>query len=926
MSSTAFELGNTQMSGWIYNYLYRRGKVMFHFPKTILPTPLPPIPPNNKIIVLMTSNYPVGYELIQYIINLGLVTSNIECYLQKNGETSLSLVNSYYNNGYRFFIGTQNSQELTELTSFFKTHTNCVYFNTCSTVYNLQMPNNMIRTIVNDYTLIQYINNYFLLNVVELLYLSKFTTMYIPLSETPIGQPAFTKFVYIYEYSLYTNEFLNILLSNQDPELNIIIEHYLIAEEDELPDELIILLTENPVSGPGYRASNKTLFFLNSSTPQSLLDKFTVETWYDNYFFFCDPFFDDILTTNYRFLYTFLGSGVFSSTGYKLSQQIDPNQDISPIALAVVNLIEPLGQWYLNNAKPGTTMVELLNKLMAIQYTFLGNDNNTYWFEKLIYFYHTLYDSDEVISKYKIFKDPLIFSASASPTQNGGVVSIPSGWRSVTFGNDLFVAVSNEGKTMTSTNGSNWIIRNCPVKPWQCICFGGGYFVAVANSSVSSTGLSDGYRMMYSINGINWTLRRADIMGFTSVTYGSNIYVAVANTSPPIANQPSTCRILTGTTITGPLITNCNVPGYPYQSVTYGNGYFVAVSTQGIIARADGGNWSTRNVPSGGWLAVTYGNGLFIVVGNNKIITSPNSINWTERTSPINANWFCITYGNGIFVALASSYGNSMTSPDGITWISRSIPNSLWRSVTFGNGLFVAVASSGPYLTMRSQNGIDWSYGLFGSFLGNGTSYARGTTSKNLAGPNVPFTIEFFVYFQNLDSTRYLFSIGALNTGFLLISYNNTGIKLFGTGVEGSISITNITTSTWYHVAFTRDNNNSYSAYLNGVKQGNDITISSISANYNNVYVGTYHISGASYSLLGNITNLRLTQKIVYTGNFTVPLAPLKAIQPTGINITAINEGECVYLLQCNQTDYLREQITNVNMTNSGLLYSYSEP
>ena len=89
MSSTAFELGNTHMSGWIYNYLYRRGKVMFHFSKPNPPTSLPPIPPNNKIIVLMTSNYPVGYELIQYIINLGLVTSNIECYLQKNDETKL---------------------------------------------------------------------------------------------------------------------------------------------------------------------------------------------------------------------------------------------------------------------------------------------------------------------------------------------------------------------------------------------------------------------------------------------------------------------------------------------------------------------------------------------------------------------------------------------------------------------------------------------------------------------------------------------------------------------------------------------------------------------------------------------------------------------------------------------------------------------
>ena len=56
------------------------------------------------------------------------------------------------------------------------------------------------------------------------------------------------------------------------------------------------------------------------------------------------------------------------------------------------------------------------------------------------------------------------------------------------------------------------------------------------------------------------------------------------------------------------------------------------------------------------------------------------------------------TYGNGLFVAVAYS-GNSylvMTSPDGITWTSRtSAANNSWFGVTYANGLFVAVSSDG---------------------------------------------------------------------------------------------------------------------------------------------------------------------------------------------------------------------------------------
>jgi hypothetical protein len=95
-------------------------------------------------------------------------------------------------------------------------------------------------------------------------------------------------------------------------------------------------------------------------------------------------------------------------------------------------------------------------------------------------------------------------------------------------------------------------------------------------------------------------------------------------------------------------------------------------------------------------------------------MTSPDGITWTSRTSAADNNWNGITYGNGLFVAVAlTGTGNRvMTSPDGITWTSRtSAAENEYNSVCYGGGLFVAVAQSGTYRVMASTDGITWKAG-----------------------------------------------------------------------------------------------------------------------------------------------------------------------------------------------------------------------
>jgi hypothetical protein len=155
-------------------------------------------------------------------------------------------------------------------------------------------------------------------------------------------------------------------------------------------------------------------------------------------------------------------------------------------------------------------------------------------------------------------------------------------------------------------------------------------------------------------------------------------------------------------------------------------------------AAADGITWTIRSTPTAtevDWRSVTYGTvngtGLFVAVSStgtgNRVMTSPDGISWTSRTSAADNQWQSVVYGNGLFVAVSdngtgtSKVGSMadrvMTSPDGITWNARTAAaDNDWYSITYGtvngSGLFVAVSydSSGDIndRVMTSPDGITW--------------------------------------------------------------------------------------------------------------------------------------------------------------------------------------------------------------------------
>jgi hypothetical protein len=269
-------------------------------------------------------------------------------------------------------------------------------------------------------------------------------------------------------------------------------------------------------------------------------------------------------------------------------------------------------------------------------------------------------------------------------------------WRSVTYGNSVFVAVSMGGtnSVMTSPDGTTWTARTAAASSvWYSVTYGNGLFVAVA---ISGTDL-----VMTSPDGITWTARAAaEANQWRSVTFGNGLFVAVA--------ASGTNRVMTspdGITWTARTAAEAN----QWNSVTYGNGLFLAVASTGtnrVMTSPDGITWTAQTGLIAG-RSVAYGSGLFVSVieGVSQVRTSPDGITWTVRTVPEANQWVYVTYGNGIFVAVANSGINRvMTSPDGITWTARAASEeNSWNSVTYGNGRFVAVAGDGSNRVMTAE-------------------------------------------------------------------------------------------------------------------------------------------------------------------------------------------------------------------------------
>jgi hypothetical protein len=232
----------------------------------------------------------------------------------------------------------------------------------------------------------------------------------------------------------------------------------------------------------------------------------------------------------------------------------------------------------------------------------------------------------------------------------------------IIWGSGKFIASCNDGVIAYSANGLSW--TNAAGTTFgsndyiNSIGYSGSKYIAVGYKRNN-----DRKNYAYSTDGVTWTAGSGNLNITDCIAWGGGVWVAGSgwinfyyseddgNTWKQmyVADPSGNAGVLSGNVI----------------DIAYGNGTFAAVGTRNlgghyfsvIVYSADGKNWTIAERTSSYWesySSVAWGDGMFVAVGSNGMIAySTDGVNWTAADSVFDssANIYDVSWGGGKFVA-----------------------------------------------------------------------------------------------------------------------------------------------------------------------------------------------------------------------------------------------------------------------------------
>ena len=266
----------------------------------------------------------------------------------------------------------------------------------------------------------------------------------------------------------------------------------------------------------------------------------------------------------------------------------------------------------------------------------------------------------------------------------------------VGYDKTTFVAIAkNTDKVATSVDGITWLEQTLPTSgDWECITYGHETFVAVAyNSNVA----------VKSTDSVTWTqITLPYSYEYKSIAYGSSRFVLIAqNVNVALVSDYSGSNW-----IPVPL----PVAGTSWQSVTYGGGLFLAVSSNGFVGATsrDGITWTQVTLPAtiiNLWKSVVYGKGKYVVSStySEEVLSSSNTVNWTKgylppSAIPLSLSFPSSAYGNDAFVIVHNGSNIASVSQDGDLVLSSLSIYAIEHNVTATGGLSLGGLSKSSFI------------------------------------------------------------------------------------------------------------------------------------------------------------------------------------------------------------------------------------
>ncbi|MEK9694054.1 MAG: LamG domain-containing protein, partial [Rhodospirillaceae bacterium] len=151
------------------------------------------------------------------------------------------------------------------------------------------------------------------------------------------------------------------------------------------------------------------------------------------------------------------------------------------------------------------------------------------------------------------------------------------------------------------------------------------------------------------------------------------------------------------------------------------------------------------------------------------------------------------------------------------------------------------------------------------------------------------FTIECFAYINTLGQFNNIFAVGEDTQDGYRLDISTSDILRFIGDIGGSWGVvitgdTTLSSSTWYHLAVTR-NGNKFDLWVNGVRDTGTVTNAGTITNpTTQLEIGRLTNNSLDRNYSGYISNLRfINGKAIYTANFKPPMKELEVTPETVI-------------------------------------------
>lgn len=282
-------------------------------------------------------------------------------------------------------------------------------------------------------------------------------------------------------------------------------------------------------------------------------------------------------------------------------------------------------------------------------------------------------------------------------------------WLDLIYANNLFIAVGDNGKILTSGDGENWTQRESGTENRiNCIIYSNNIFYLCGYGGMRGR----------SRNGKTWNIEQIgintsgniiniiDVEGllYCGVSYGE-IYKSRDGKDWELAYNVSG-----------------SYPDNVLYDIIYGNKKIIAITERKVVVSENGNTWQEYTVfPSatGTWAgSIAYSKklNLYVVARREKSLwTSQDGINWTELQNVSSQRLSRVIYSEEqeLFVAIGDAMV-IMISENGVVWeqVSSGVTHSP-SSIAYGNGKFVAsyqyyASLQNHYGVLISTNGREW--------------------------------------------------------------------------------------------------------------------------------------------------------------------------------------------------------------------------